>query len=221
LRYADIPRAEVEEGAPTPDRVVPITESCAANWTPLCRIVVNFPDHIQPLFDLDRSVVDEMGMVVSDTTCASCHNRFDADNELQVPAGQLELTGNPSPVNANFLTSYRELFFNDVELEIIDGALLPRLIPVFDNNGDPVFEVDEEGELILDEEGNPIQVTQQVNVISSMRTAGANSSGRFFAPFEQGGSHQDWLSPAELRMISEWLDVGGQYYNNPFDAPSD
>ena len=113
------------------------------------------------------------------------------------------------------------MFFNDVELEIIDGALLPRLIPVFDNNGDPVFEVDEEGELILDEEGNPIQVTQQVNVISSMRTAGANSSGRFFAPFEQGGSHQDWLSSAELRMISEWLDVGGQYYNNPFDAPSD
>ncbi|MBF7074555.1 PD40 domain-containing protein [Glaciecola sp. MH2013] len=219
LRYADIPTPQVEEGATAP-RTIPISVSCGLTWTSICRSVVNFPDHIQPLFDLDRSVVDDMGMVVSDTTCASCHNRFDADNELQVPAGQLELTSNPSPVNADLLTSYRELMFNDVELEIIDGALLPRLIPVFDNNGDPVFEVDEEGELILDAEGNPIQVTQQVTVTSSMRTAGANASGRFFAPFEEGGSHQGWLSPAELRLISEWLDVGGQNYNNPFDAPA-
>jgi hypothetical protein len=109
--------------------------------------------------------------------------------------------------------------FNDVELELIDGALLPRLIPVFDNSGDPVFELDEDGELILDEEGNPIQVTQQVGVGSAMNVSGASNSAGFFAPFESG-SHQGWLSPAELKMISEWLDVGGQNYNNPFDAPT-
>jgi hypothetical protein len=26
------------------------------------------------------------------------------------------------------------------------------------------------------------------------------------------------LSPSELRLISEWLDIGAQYYNNPFDS---
>jgi hypothetical protein len=198
---------------------LPITQSCAQNWTALCRSVINFPDHIQPLFELDRSVLDDEGMMVSDNTCVACHNRFNADNELQVPIAQLELTGNPSPADADLLTSYRELLFNDVELELVDGALLPRLLLVFDGNGDPVYELDEEGEPILDGEGNPIQVTTQVGVSSSMSVGGARNSARFFAPFETG-SHQGWLNPAELKMISEWLDVGGQNYNNPFDAPT-
>ena len=147
------------------------------------------------------------------------HQFQSADNQLQVPIAQLELTGNPSPADADLLTSYRELMFNDVELELVDGALLPRLLLVFDNNGDPVYELDEEGEPILDGEGNPIQVTTQVGVGSSMSVNGARNSARFFAPFETG-SHQGWLSPAELKLISEWLDVGGQNYNNPFDAPT-
>jgi hypothetical protein len=28
------------------------------------------------------------------------------------------------------------------------------------------------------------------------------------------------MSDAEKRLIAEWLDVGAQYYNNPFDAPA-
>jgi len=206
-RYADL------------QTTLPITQSCAQTWTSICRAVINFPDHIQPLFELDRSTLDAEGMVLTDNTCVACHTRFDAENQLQVPVAQLELTGNPSPVNADLLTSYRELLFNDVELELIDGALLPRLVLVVDNNGNPVYELDEEGEPILDPEGNPIQVTQQVRVGSTMSVNGARSSAGFFAPFETG-SHQGWLSPAELKMISEWLDVGGQNYNNPFDAPT-
>jgi len=29
--------------------------------------------------------------------------------------------------------------------------------------------------------------------------------------------HDNMLTSAELRLISEWLDLGGQYFNNPFD----
>ena len=35
-----------------------------------------------------------------------------------------------------------------------------------------------------------------------------------------GGTHAGRLSPDELRLISEWLDIGAQYYNNPFDVPA-
>jgi len=42
----------------------------------------------------------------------------------------------------------------------------------------------------------------------------------FFSVFAQGGSHNGWLTPAELRLISEWIDIGGQYYNDPFVAPA-
>jgi hypothetical protein len=27
------------------------------------------------------------------------------------------------------------------------------------------------------------------------------------------------MTPAELRLLSEWVDIGAQYYNNPFAAP--
>jgi hypothetical protein len=47
---------------------------------------------------------------------------------------------------------------------------------------------------------------------------GARSSaflGRFAAG--SASTHAKWLTPAELRLISEWLDIGAQFFNNPFD----
>ena len=32
-------------------------------------------------------------------------------------------------------------------------------------------------------------------------------------------NHAGFLTAAELRLLSEWVDIGAQYYNNPFDAP--
>ncbi len=32
--------------------------------------------------------------------------------------------------------------------------------------------------------------------------------------------HTGFLTPGELRLISEWLDIGGQFYNDPFVAPA-
>ncbi len=54
-----------------------------------------------------------------------------------------------------------------------------------------------------------------------MSAAGASASGAFFSVFDAGGTHEGRLSPAELRLIAEWLDVGAQYYNDPFDVPQD
>jgi hypothetical protein len=199
---------------------LPITAACALNWTSLCRIQIQYPENIQPLFILDRQLfADDEVTLLEDQTCVSCHTPEGADGLAQVPAAQLDLRAIPSTDNADFLTGYRELMFNDNEQELVEGALLDRLIIVTDQNGDTVFEVDEEGELILDGEGNPIPVTQTVGVASSMSVNGARSSNRFFNVFNAGGAHAGWLSPAELKLVSEWLDIGGQYYNDPFKAP--
>jgi hypothetical protein len=54
-----------------------------------------------------------------------------------------------------------------------------------------------------------------------MSAGGANASSRFFSRFDSTGDmHSGFLSDAEKRLIAEWLDVGAQYYNNPFDAPA-
>jgi hypothetical protein len=39
--------------------------------------------------------------------------------------------------------------------------------------------------------------------------------------FGPGGSHDGRLAPAELKLVSEWLDLGAQYFNDPFIAPLD
>lgn len=199
---------------------IPISQSCAQRWTVQCRVVINYPDHIQPLFEVDRTTVDDAGVVVNDNTCISCHTPSNADGETQVPIAQLDLTNQPSLDNPNQLTGYRELLFTDNEVELVEGVLLDKLVPAFDANGNPIFERDEDGELILDPEGNPIPVMQTVPVSASARATSATASNTFFNAFTTG-SHVGYLSDSELKMIAEWLDLGAQYYNNPFDVPQD
>jgi hypothetical protein len=44
---------------------------------------------------------------------------------------------------------------------------------------------------------------------------------RFFTLFAPGGTHAGRLTAAELKLVSEWLDLGAQYFNDPFAAPLD
>jgi hypothetical protein len=199
---------------------LPINSGCALQWHQLCRIQVNYPEHIQPLFALSRQLFADDGVtLLQDSTCISCHASMAADQSAQVPAAQLDLSGSPSTDDPDLVTSYRELMFADNEQEVLAGVLVDRLIVVTDGNGDVVFVTDAQGEFILDAEGNPIPLTTTVNVNNSASPSGALASARFFAPFATGGSHAQWLSPAELKLLAEWLDIGGQYYNNPFAAP--
>ena len=116
--------------------------------------------------------------------------------------------------------SYRELLFPDNEQELDPGGVvIDRLVQALDANGDPLFEVDANGDLILDGAGDPIPVLVPIGVAPSLSVAGANASPGFFDLFDATGSHAGRLSGAELKLLSEWIDVGGQYYNNPFDVP--
>ena len=57
-----------------------------------------------------------------------------------------------------------------------------------------------------------------------MDPTGAAASSGFFNTFNVAGAtidHRGYLTEAELRLIREWLDIGGQYYNDPFEAPLD
>jgi len=45
----------------------------------------------------------------------------------------------------------------------------------------------------------------------------ATGSGSGYPGCQTPINHAGWLTPAELRLLSEWLDIGAQYFNNPFD----
>jgi hypothetical protein len=189
-RYADL------------DTPAPVADACLDAWSSSCRIVINYERHIHPLWAKPRQVLDADGVtVLSDNTCTLCHNPVDAMGAAQVPAAQLDLTDGPSADEPDHFKAYRELLVGDSEQEIVGGAMQDRLV---EDGVDPVT-------------GDPILVA--VPVGASMSAGSANASARFFDEFAPGGTHAGYLTPAELRLLSEWLDIGAQYYNNPFAAP--
>lgn len=195
----------------------PTACSATGSWDFLCRTTINYIEHIQPLWEADRRSCDDAGNLIANDTCTACHSRGPA-GALMVPAEQLELTGETSIDRNAYITSYAELLFNDNELELQGGALVDRVVETVTTE----FEEDEDGNLVLDENGNPIPVIEvnTVPVRAPMSVNGSANSARFFNLFDTDGSHAGRLSPDELKLIAEWIDIGGQYYNNPFVAPA-
>ena len=173
----------------------PTSLDCATRWSATCRIVINYQQLIHPLWSQPRLV----GTV--DRTCTTCHSPRDAANAIRVPAGQLDLSDGPADDDPDQFKSYRELLFTDNAQEVNMGALQDIQVVV---GTDPVT-------------GLPI--TQGVPVPASMAAGSARGSARFFSRMDPGGSHAGDLNDAERRLLSEWLDIGAQYYNNPFLAP--
>ena len=196
----------------------PVSDSCITEWNSSCRIVINYETHIHPIWGVDRRVFDTDGVtVLADNTCTSCHNPSDNNGNPQVPAAQLDLTDGLSGNNFHY-ESYRELMFGDLELELdATNTLVVREELVVDEFGDPV----------LDEDGN--QVIRRFFVAPSMSITGARVSYFMEKMTEQELNaarsltttvdHSAMLTEAELRLIAEWLDIGGQYYNNSYAAP--
>jgi hypothetical protein len=178
----------------------PTTLDCETRWSAGCRIVINYETIIHPLWSLPRLVTDptDPTIVLADNTCTRCHSPRDAANALRVPAGQLDLSDGPSPDQAEHFNAYRELLFTDNAQTLNMGALEDQCLQT-----DPVT-----GLCVAFATVNP-----------SMVAGSANASGQFFNRFNAGGTHGGYLSDAERRLIAEWLDIGAQYYNNPFAAP--
>ena len=215
LRYEDMPIFDLWSVSEQP-----ANSNCSPLWNGRCRIIINYEDHIQPLWEFvrDATTVDPGFEAATQhdngtTTCVRCHSITDELGQSQIPPGQLELTNELDGSNGIQIRSYVELFFNDVE-KVLEGTTVVDCtmeVPRLDDDGNPVF--DENGIQQFD------TVTCPATIEASMNSAGAGDSA-FFAVFNPvDGSHRNYLSPAELRFISEWLDIGGQYYNNHFDAP--
>jgi hypothetical protein len=182
-QYSGLASAEV---APIPAA----TPGCEGAWASNCRVVINYPEHIQPIWDQPRQVTNSSGMVTADHTCTQggCHSPTNAAGAAAPPAGNLDLTNNASNADPVELVSYTDLLF----AHNIPGPPGPN--------------------------GNPTTVS-----VGPFLNAGdangpqSSASLALFAPGSGDSIHAGILSPDELRLISEWLDIGAQNFNNPFD----
>jgi hypothetical protein len=199
----------------------PTSLACQSDWQWNCRSIINYIDHIHPLWSQPRVVMfdddnnpdtpdvpmpDGNGGFVNNN-CLNCHTPIDPVNSLaRVPAGQLELQDGLSADEPDHYHAYRELLVTD-NLQILENGAL----------------VDATQVIGQDPDGNDIRDVIPIPPPASV--AGARASSDFFDRFNEPNhpsyaTHGGILSPAELRLIAEWLDVGAQYFNNPFDAPA-
>jgi hypothetical protein len=180
----------------------PTATDCITQWRAGCRVTIHYEQHIHPLWSRPRITLAADGVtVMTDDTCTSCHSNRAADGTAQVPPGQLELTDGPSADQPDHFHAYRELLATDNEQDLVDGSVQDRLVQV---GTDPVT-------------GEPQFAT--VPVAPSLQAGSASASVTFFSIFAPGESHAGRLTPSELKLVSEWVDAGAQYFNDPFIAP--
>ena len=189
----------------------PTNANCLApGWTAQCRITIHYANansnpiglYIQNLWNSASRVATVKGVANTSVTCTNCHNTVSLKNAIQVPAGQLDLTGGASSIDTTVVTSYENVLFPHDEQTLNMGVLEDLTVT---QPGPP-----------------PVQVP--VQLAAPMAAGSAAASTAFLRMFD--GSfhdpvldHTGFLTLGELRLISEWLDIGGQFYNDPFVAP--
>jgi hypothetical protein len=209
-RYADLTSASPVTAATNPNCV---------SWTAQCRVTLHYANasdaamrqpYIQSVWSNASRTNTVNGVAMTSTVCSVCHDPVNAMAMVQVPQGQLDLTGSASNVDTTVVTSYEQLLFAHNAQTLNMGVLQDLLVPA-PGPPDPVT-------------GLPTTIMVPVSLAPPMSAGSAAGSTAFFRMFD--GSfhdpvldHTGYMSPAELRLIAEWLDIGAQFYNDPFVAP--
>ena len=161
--------------------------------------VINYIDQIQPLWTRSRGVNGA-------NTCTNCH------------ADTVKLDLRDTEAGSGRMVSYEELLLGD---------------PLFDANGRPVVrlrdgvpEVQRGPALVETSSGAAGSAGQarksRLGEIMWGQTllAGADARLAHPNPPATAPNHATLLNKAEKRLLAEWMDLGGQYFNDPFDAAS-
>jgi hypothetical protein len=166
----------------TPRASISITYAGLPVGTAPTNGILNYPDHIQPIWE---------------RKCVSCHASGNARLDL---SATISGTGR--------MTSYQELLLGDPligangqpvtrlrdgEPEVVRG---PALVETMAGGADGMARSSRLGEILYGEE---------VKASAEARTA---------FPTPTANNHATMLSAAEKRVVTEWMDMGGQYFNN-------
>ncbi|MFO1329725.1 MAG: hypothetical protein U1F56_20360 [Rubrivivax sp.] len=155
--------------------------------------LINYPEHVQPLWSRART----------GGSCLSCHG-----------AGtRLDLS--PNVAGSGRLVSYDRLLIGPPQLDAA-GQVLTRI------DEDGVVEVVRAAALVDTgaSEGEATGLARKSRLIEilSGQSLKAGAGARAAHPTPASPAHAGMLDAIELRLLAEWIDGGGQYVNDPFDA---
>jgi Hydrazine synthase alpha subunit middle domain/WD40-like Beta Propeller Repeat len=157
--------------------------------------IINYPDHVAPLWTRDRG----------SNTCTNCHTDPD----------KLDLSATIG--GDGRVASYDEIMIGDPLLDPTTG--LPETVI-------------EEGVLVIARmpalvstmasEGDALGLTRQSRLAEILwgqtLNAGADAVAAYPSPPSSAPDHSTMLNSAEKRLLAEWIDTGGKYYNDPFNT---
>jgi len=162
--------------------------------------VINYPEHIAPLWTVSRGAAGV-------NTCTNCHSD---------PA-KLDLSSSMSGTGR--LASYERLMVGDPVIDQATG--LPK---THIEEGVPV--IDRLPALVstMASEGNADGLARQSRLVEILwgqtLKAGGDAATTYPAPGGTAPDHSKLLNAAEKRLVAEWIDTGGKYYNDPFNGAS-
>ena len=158
--------------------------------------VINYPTHIQPLWTRNRGA----------NTCTSCHN-ISAHIDLSATIG-----------GDGRVVSYDRLMIGDPQLDASGRPVITfdDGVPMIQRLAALVNTSASEGEATgLARKSRLIEILSGQNLMSDAAAKAAHPNPPSTAP-----DHSKMLNAAEKRLLAEWIDTGGKYYNDPFDPTS-
>jgi len=184
--WADTTRAGVTARAPIEMRYTGNANAADDLATPApTNGIINYPDHIAPIWARDRGA----------NTCTNCHT----------DVAKLDLR--PTISGTGRMTSYQELLLGD---------------PLLDANGQPVTRLDDgvrevvRGAALVEtmaSGADGMARSSRLGEILFGETLKASAEARTTHP-NPPNDHSAMLNVAEKRLVAEWMDLGGQYFNN-------
>ena len=194
MEYSDIWTDETAAGrSKDPDLTIAYSGNTNAADDLLTTIpvdgIINYAEHIQPLWDLARGA----GGV---NTCVTCHN-------ATAQVADLDLEGTVS--GAGRLTSYESLMIGPPVLGT-DG------LPIVETNADGEVEI-VRGPAIVSV-GSSSLSSRTSHLIEKIFEQELRADKTLTTTVD----HSSFLNKAEKRLVAEWIDLGAQYYNTPYVA---
>ncbi len=154
------------------------------------RGLINYPTHIQPIWSRVRGPNGTQ-------TCTTCH----ADTEALSLQGTTAGTGR--------LVSYEELVLGDPVIDEATGLPVTQI-------RDGVPEIVRGAALVETDAGNAQGLARSSRLIEILfgQTLKSSAAARTAHPTPTTVDHSTMLNKAEKRLVTEWVDLGGQYYND-------
>jgi hypothetical protein len=158
--------------------------------------IINYPDHIQPLWTRSRGA----------NTCTGCHtdpNGLDLSATIagtgRMVSYESLLVGTPM-LNAN----------GTPVTQIQDGVLVIQRNPAL------VIPTGSEGDAVgMARKSRLTEIMWGESLMADAASLAAHPNPPGTAP-----NHATMLNAAEKRLLAEWMDLAAKYYNDPFNSAS-